>query len=64
MIVVLITSDKVYKNLETKRGYKENDILGGLDPYGASKSATEIAIKSYISSFFSSKKNTIYIFCF
>ncbi len=61
VIVVLITSDKVYKNLETKRGYKENDILGGLDPYGASKSATEIAIKSYISSFFSNKKNKIYI---
>ena len=60
-IVVLITSDKVYKNLEIKRGYKENDILGGLDPYGASKSAAEIAIKSYIKSFFSNKKNKIFI---
>tara|TARA_B100001057_G_scaffold67099_1_gene60788 strand:+ start:363 stop:1436 length:1074 start_codon:yes stop_codon:yes gene_type:complete len=61
VIVVLITSDKVYKNLEVKRGYKEQDILGGIDPYGASKSATEIAIKSYINSFFSSKRNKILI---
>ena len=58
-IVVLITSDKVYKNIETKKGYKEDDILGGIDPYGASKSATEIAINSYVKSFFSSKKNKI-----
>ena len=60
-VVILITSDKVYKNLEIKRGYKENDLLGGIDPYGASKSATEIAIKSYIKSFFSHKKNKILI---
>ena len=59
--VILITSDKVYKNLETKRGYKENDFLGGIDPYGASKSATELAIQSYIKSFFSGRKNKIYI---
>ena len=58
---MLITSDKVYKNLEIKRGYKENDILGGLDPYGASKSAAEIAIKSYIKSFFSYKQNKTFI---
>jgi len=60
-IIVLITSDKVYKNLEVTRGYKENDTLGGLDPYGASKSAAEISIKSYIKSFFSNKKNKIFI---
>ena len=35
----------------------ENDKLGGTDPYGASKSAADIAINSYISSFFNSKKN-------
>ena len=57
IIAVLITSDKAYKNLEKKTGYKETDLLGGLDPYGASKSAAEIAISSYIKSFFSSKKN-------
>ena len=59
--VVLITSDKVYKNIETRKGYKENDLLGGIDPYGASKSATEIAIKSYIKSFFSKNENKILI---
>ncbi len=53
-ISVLITSDKSYKNLETKKGYKENDALGGVDPYGASKSAADIAISSYIKSYFSS----------
>ena len=59
--VIIITSDKVYKNIETKKGYQENDRLGGLDPYGASKSATEIAIQSYISSFFSNKNGNIRI---
>ena len=61
IIAVLITSDKAYKNLEKKTGYKETDLLGGLDPYGASKSAAEIAISSYIKSFFSSKKNNTFI---
>ena len=59
--VILVTSDKVYKNLEISRGYNENDILGGVDPYGASKSATEIAVNSYIKSFFSNKNNKIRI---
>ena len=40
---VIITSDKCYKNLEKKNGYKENDILGGDDPYSASKAAAELA---------------------
>jgi CDP-glucose 4,6-dehydratase len=56
-IVVLVTSDKVYKNLEVKRGYKENDIIGGLDPYSASKSSAEIIIQSYFNSFLKKKKN-------
>ena len=47
-ISIIITSDKSYKNIETKKGYKESDILGGEDPYGASKSAADIAINSYI----------------
>jgi CDP-glucose 4,6-dehydratase len=59
--VVMITSDKSYKNLEIKRGYKEEDLLGGIDPYGASKSSAELAIKSYVKSFFSSQKNNISI---
>ena len=60
-IVVLITSDKSYKNLEIKRGYKENDILGGKDPYSASKASAELAIQSHISSFFPPKKTKVLI---
>ncbi len=59
--VILITSDKVYKNIEITRGYFENDELGGIDPYGASKAAAEIAIRSYIQSFFSKKDNKVFI---
>ena len=49
---ILITSDKSYKNLELKRGYRENDILGGIDPYSASKACAEMIIYSQINSFF------------
>ena len=55
-MVVLITSDKSYKNLEIKRGYKENDLLGGIDPYSSSKASAELIIQTYIKSFFSKKK--------
>ena len=58
---VIITSDKCYENLETKRAYHENDRLGGKDPYSASKASADIAIKSHISSFFSHKNNKVFI---
>ena len=45
--VVIVTSDKVYKNKEWSYGYRENDRLGGLDPYSASKSAVEFVTQSY-----------------
>jgi CDP-glucose 4,6-dehydratase len=48
---VMITTDKVYKNLETLRPYGEDDALGGHDPYSASKAASEIVIESYRKSF-------------
>ncbi len=57
VIVVLITSDKSYKNIEKRIGYKETDEIGGIDPYSASKSATEIAINSYFNSHLKLKKN-------
>ena len=57
---VIITSDKAYKNLEIKRGYKENDILAGTDPYSASKSCADIAIQSYINCYFK-KQNKVRI---
>lgn len=49
---VIITSDKCYKNQERIKGYKETDILGGEDPYSASKACAEIVAHSYIKSFF------------
>jgi len=54
--LVMITSDKCYQNREIKRGYKEDDILGGYDPYSASKAAAEMAYSSFNKSFFSNNK--------
>ena len=51
-IAVFITSDKCYDNVEWVWGYRETDPLGGPDPYSASKGAAELAIRSYVSSFF------------
>jgi CDP-glucose 4,6-dehydratase len=58
---IIITSDKAYENLEIARGYHENDRLGGKDPYSASKASADIAIKSYVDSFFNAKKNKVFI---
>lgn len=49
---VMITTDKCYENKECMRGYKEDDPLGGFDPYSSSKGACEIAIQSWRRSFF------------
>ena len=49
--VVMVTTDKVYENKEWVHGYRENDSLGGHDPYSSSKAAAEIAISSWRSSF-------------
>ena len=56
---VIITSDKCYDNVEWEWGYRENDRLGGLDPYSASKGAAEIAIRSYVKSYFSSSDSRV-----
>jgi CDP-glucose 4,6-dehydratase len=50
--VLVITTDKVYKNNEWPWGYRETDRLGGHDPYSASKAATELVVHSYRKSFF------------
>lgn len=50
--VVVITSDKVYENIEEIYSYAETDALGGYDPYSASKSCAEIVAASYRKSFF------------
>jgi len=50
--VVCITSDKCYQNREQVWGYRESDPFGDHDPYGGSKGAAEILIRSYRHSFF------------
>jgi CDP-glucose 4,6-dehydratase len=51
--VIVVTSDKCYENREWGYAYRENDPLGGSDPYSASKAATEMLAQSYARSFFS-----------
>lgn len=58
---VLITSDKCYENVEWLWGYREIDALGGIDPYSASKGASEIAIRSYVNSFFPAETSKVRI---
>jgi CDP-glucose 4,6-dehydratase len=53
--LVYITSDKCYENVEWLWGYRENDRLGGRDPYSASKAAAELVFAAYASSYFSSR---------
>ena len=54
--VVCVTSDKCYENREQVWGYRECDAFGEHDPYGASKGAAEILIRSYLRSFFPPEK--------
>jgi len=54
--VILITTDKVYENKEWHYPYRENDSLGGYDPYSASKACAELIISSYRNSFFNVQK--------
>lgn len=51
-VCVIVTTDKVYSNLEKHYAYKESDKLGGYDPYSASKAAAEIVTESYRLSYF------------
>ena len=53
--IVSITTDKVYENNEWIWGYRENDRLGGKDPYSASKAAMEIMTSSYRNSYFNAE---------
>jgi len=54
--LVYITSDKCYLNDERKKGYRENDKLGGKDIYSSSKAASEIIFQSFHKSFFNKNK--------
>lgn len=51
-VALMITTDKVYENPERGTPFKEDDKLGGYDPYSASKAAAEIVVDSYRRSFF------------
>lgn len=51
--VVVVTSDKCYDNQEWVWGYRENDAMGGFDPYSSSKGCAELVTAAYRSSFFS-----------
>ena len=55
--VVCITSDKCYENVGKIKAYKEGDLLGGIDPYSASKASAELMIRAYRESFFKNKRN-------
>jgi CDP-glucose 4,6-dehydratase len=50
--VIVVTSDKCYENKEWVYGYRENDPMGGHDPYSSSKGAAELVVAGYRSSFF------------
>lgn len=51
-VAVMITTDKCYENREQIWGYRENEAMGGYDPYSSSKGAAEIAIASWRRSYF------------
>jgi len=49
--VVIITTDKVYRNDEREYGYRENDVIGGNEPYSTSKACAELVAEVYSSSY-------------
>lgn len=54
--VLVVTSDKCYENREREAGYREQEAMGGYDPYSSSKGCTELVVAAYRQSFFSDKK--------
>lgn len=57
---VMITTDKCYENKEQIWGYRENEAMGGYDPYSASKGAAEIAISAWRRSFFNPRQYAVH----
>ena len=55
---VMVTTDKCYKNNEWEWGYRENDPMGGHDPYSSSKACAELLTQSYQLSFFNDQANS------
>ena len=58
--ICIITTDKVYEDNKYNTAFKENDILGGFDPYSASKVSAEIITKSYFETYFKKKKISLF----
>jgi len=58
--VIVITTDKVYENKETDTLYREEDVLGGYDPYSASKACAELVVNSFRHSFFNPATITVH----
>lgn len=54
--IVNVTSDKCYENLERDQAYREEDAMGGYDPYSSSKGAAELVTQAYRRSFFGDGK--------
>ena len=59
VVAIMITSDKAYDNVEWVWGYRETDRLGGKDPYSASKGMAELAIRTYVESFFNKPNSNV-----
>ena len=59
-IGIMITTDKCYDNKEQLWGYRENEPMGGYDPYSSSKGAVEIAINSWRKSFFNPEEYSLH----
>ncbi len=55
-VIINVTSDKCYENREWVWGYRENDPMGGHDPYSSSKGCAELVTSAYIKSFFPPEK--------
>lgn len=54
--LLVITSDKCYENKEREAGYREDEAMGGYDPYSSSKGCTELVVSAYRQSFFSEEQ--------
>lgn len=57
--VIVVTTDKCYENREWLWGYRENEALGGRDPYSSSKAAAELVTRAYRDSFFQTGDRTV-----
>ena len=59
--IICITTDKCYENRETVRPYREDDPMGGFDPYSCSKGCDELLISSYRRSFFGTPDSPVWV---